>query len=132
MGDSLYNKHFIMKGILTIQDIIDEYGVLLSWQDAQWKHSLNGSLVFHMYGLTKSIPMTWKDELLRNIPHPSGNNRNEHCIITSKIAHQRLLKPITKPPTAQNSLISLLGLTDISWKKVYILSRQATIESSLR
>ena len=76
----------------------------------------------------KSILTT---ELPRNIPHPSGNNRNEHCIITSKIAYQRLLKPITKPPTAQNSLINLLGLTDINWKKVFF-PRQATIESSLR
>ena len=96
------------------------------------KYSLNSSLVFHWYGLIKSIPMTWKDELQRNTPHSSGNNRNEHCIITSKIAYQRLLKPITKPPTAQNSLISLLGLTDINWKNVYILPTQATIESSLR
>ena len=62
---------------------------------------------------------------------PSGSNRDEHCIITSKIAYQRLLKPITKSPTAQNSLISLLGLTDINWEKVYMLPRQATIESSL-
>ena len=29
-GDSLFNKHFILKGILTIRDIIDEYGVPLS------------------------------------------------------------------------------------------------------
>ena len=105
-GDSLFNKHFILKGILTIRD---EYGVPLSWQDAQQRYSLNSSLVFQWYGLG-SIPTTWKDGLLRNIPHPSGNNRNEHSIITSEIAYQRLLKPITKPPTAQNSLISLLGL----------------------
>ena len=131
-GDSLFNKHFILKGILTIRDIINGYGVPLSWQDVQQKYSLNSSLIFHWYGLIKSIPTTWKDELQRNIPHSSGNNRNERCIITSKIAYQRLLKPITKPPTAQNSLINLLGLTDINWKKVYMLSRQATIESSLR
>ena len=131
-GDSLFNKHFILKGILTIRDIIDEYGVPLSWQDAQQKYSLNSSLIFHWYGLIKSIPTTWKDELQRNIPYSSGNNRNERCIITSKIAYQRLLKPITKPLTAQNSLIKLLGLTDINWKKVYMLPRQATIESSLR
>ena len=69
--------------------------------------------------------MTCKDELLRNNPHPSGNNRirNGHCTVTSKIAYQRLLKPITKPPTAQNSL------TDIDWKKVYMLPREAAIES---
>ena len=127
-GDSLFNKHFILKGVLTIRDIIDEYGVPLSWQDAQQKYSLNSCHIFHWYGLIKSIPTTWKDELQRNIPHSSGNIRNEHCIITSKIAYQRLLKPITKPPTAQNSLIKLLGLTDINWKKVYMLPRQATIE----
>ena len=131
-GDSLSDKHFILKGILAIRDIINEYGVPLSWQDAQQKYSLNSSLVFHWYRLIKSIPTTWKDELQRNIPHSSGNNRNEHCIITSKIAYQRLLKPITKPPTAQNSLINVLGLTDISWKKVYMLPREATIESFLR
>ena len=107
-GDSLFNKHFILNGILTIRDIIDEYGVPLSWQDVQQKYLLNSSLVFHWYGLIESIPMTWEDELQRNIPHSSGNNRNEHCIITSKIAYQRLLKPITKPPaTAQNAIISL-------------------------
>ena len=117
---------------MAIRDIIDEYGVPLSWQDAQQKYPLNSSLVLQWYGLVKSIPTTWKDDLLRHNPHPSGNNRNEHCTIASKIAYQRLLKPITKPPTAQNSPVSLLGLTDIDWKKVYMLPRQATTESSLR
>ena len=129
-GDSLFDKHFISKSILTIRDIIDEYGVPLSWQDTQQKYSLNSSLEFHWYGPIKSIPTTWKDELQRNIHHFYGNNRNEHCIITSKIAYQRLLKPITKPPTAQNSLINLSGLTDINCKKVYMLPKQAIIESS--
>ena len=87
-GDSLFNKHFILKGILTIRDIINKYGVLLSWQDAQQKYSLNSSLIFHWYGLIKSIPTTWKDELQRNIPYSSGNNRNECCIISSKKAYQ--------------------------------------------
>ena len=71
-GDSFFNKHFILKGILTVRDIINEYGVLLSWQDAQQKYWLNSSLIFHWYGLIKSIPTTWKDEFQRNIPHSSG------------------------------------------------------------
>ena len=70
-GDSLFNKHFILKGTLTIRDIMDLYGVPLSWQDVQQKYSLNSSLVFHWYGLIESIPTTWKDELQRNIPHLS-------------------------------------------------------------
>ena len=129
--DSLFNKHFILKGIMTIRDIIDEYGVPLSWQDAQQKYSLNLSCFSMVWICNKSIPTTWKDELLRNNRHPSGNNRNEHYTVTSKTAYQRLLKPIKKPPTAQNLLISLLGLPDIDWKKVYMLPWQATIESSL-
>ena len=44
-----------MKGIMTIRDIIDEYGVPLNWQDAQHKYSLNSSPVIHWYGLIKSI-----------------------------------------------------------------------------
>ena len=106
-GDSLFNKHFILKGVLTIRDIIDEYGVPLSWQDAQQKYSLNSCHIFHWYGRIKSIPTAWKDELQRNIPHSSGNIRNERCIITSKIAYQRLLKPITKPPVKKLQAIYL-------------------------
>ena len=53
-GDSLFSKLFILKGILTIRDIIDEYGVPLSWQEAQQKYSLNSSRVFHWYGLIES------------------------------------------------------------------------------
>ena len=41
----LINISFL-KDILTIRDIINEYGVPLSWQDAQQKYSLNSSLIF--------------------------------------------------------------------------------------
>ena len=98
-GDSLFNKYSTLKAIMTIRDIIDEYGVPLSWQDAQQKYSLNSSLVFHcstMNGtdLLRTSQRLRKVQLLRNTPHLPGNNRNEHCIITSKIEYQRLLNPL--------------------------------------
>ena len=52
-GDSLFDKHIILKGVLTIQDIIDEYGVPLSWKDTQQKYSLNSCHIFHWHGLIK-------------------------------------------------------------------------------
>ena len=33
--ESLYNRQFIVKGIIRVQDIIDQNGLLLFWSDAQ-------------------------------------------------------------------------------------------------
>ena len=82
--DSLFNNHFIIKGIAVLQ--LDEYGVPLSWQDAQQKYSL---LFFISMDLLRVSQRLGKMSSL-------GNNKNEHCTITSKIAYHRLLKPITK------------------------------------
>ena len=93
-GDSLSNKHYI--------------------------YSMSISLVFHWYGLIKSIPTTWKDELQRDTPHCFGNNRDKHCIITSKEA-PKIYNISTNCTKFTNHV---LGLTDINWKKVYMLPRQ--------
>ena len=46
-GESLYNRHFIAKGIIRVQDIVDQNGLLLLWSDAQEKYSLNNSLILN-------------------------------------------------------------------------------------
>ena len=60
-GDTLYNKHFVDKGILTVKNIIDESGRPLSWAEAKQKYNLNNSHVFNWFGLIKSIPRNWKN-----------------------------------------------------------------------
>ena len=52
--------------------------------------------------------------------------------ITSKTAYQILLKSLVRPATAQSSLESSLHLTSVDWKKICMLPRLTTIESSLR
>ena len=52
--------------------------------------------------------------------------------ITSKVAYQKLLKQLVKPPTAQKSLERMLGLENVDWSRIYLLPRATTIESSLR
>ena len=65
-GESLYNRHFIAKGIIRVQDIVDHNGLLLLWPDAQEKYSLNNSLIFNWQGLFKSIPKKWKSMLSKD------------------------------------------------------------------
>ena len=65
-GETLYNKHFANKGILTVKNIIDGSGQPLSWAEAKQKYDLNNSHVFNWLGLTKIIPINWKNTLCTN------------------------------------------------------------------
>ena len=134
-NETLFNKYFIEKGILTVQDIINEYGKLLSWVEVQRKFSLNNSFVISWLGLLKCIPRLWEDKLIND----SNNNINEENItikhihyITSRSAYLKLIEPLIKPPTSQKALEKSLELNNVDWKKVFMLPRLVTIESSLR
>ena len=52
--------------------------------------------------------------------------------MTSESAYTKLHKSITSPPTPQKSLANSLQLDNVDWRKIYLLPRQTTIESSLR
>ena len=55
-GESSFYENFVARGMLTIQDITNKNGSLLSWQEAQHKFSLNNSQTLHWTGLIKCIP----------------------------------------------------------------------------
>ena len=52
-GETLYNKQFVDKGILTVKNIIDESGRPLSWTEAKQKYDLNNSHAFNGLVLLK-------------------------------------------------------------------------------
>ena len=56
--ESLYNYHFISKGLLTIRDLIDTSGQLLGWTEAKQKYHLSSSQILNGLGLIKCIPRT--------------------------------------------------------------------------
>ena len=62
-GNSLYDKSLIDKGIITIRDIINEIGELLSWSEAEQKFSLNRAQILNWLGLLNCIPKAWKNKL---------------------------------------------------------------------
>ena len=135
-GETLYNKQFVDKGILTVKNIIDEHGRPLSWAEAEQKYNLNNSHVFNWFDLIKSIPRNWKNILCTNPDRFTADIQNQinnvSPCITSKVAYQKLLKQLVKLPTAQKSLERMLGLEDVDWSRIYLFPRATTIESSLR
>ena len=52
--------------------------------------------------------------------------------ISSKMAYQKLIQPLSKPLTSQLYFEKVLGFGKVEWEKVYMLPRIVTIESSLR
>ena len=133
-GETLYNKHFVDKSILTVK-ITDESGRPLSWAEAKQKYDLNNSHVFNWLGLIKSILRNWKISFAPTLDRFTADIQNQINVspcITSKVAYQKLLKQLVKPPTAQKSLERMVGLEDVDWSRVYFLPRATTIESSLR
>ena len=122
-GETLYNTHFVDKGILTVKNIIDESGRPLSWAEAKQKYNLNNSHVFNWFGLGKSILRNWKNILCTNADRFTADIQNQiknvSPCITSKIRYQQLLKQLVTPPTAQESLERILGLEDVDWSRIY-------------
>ena len=94
-GETLYYKHFVDKGILTVKNIIDKSGRSLSWAEAKQKYNLNNSHVFSWFGLIKSIPRNWKNILCTNSDRSTADIQNQinnvSPCITSKVAYQMLL-----------------------------------------
>ena len=85
-------------------------------------------------GLIKSIPAVWKSNLMNSFsgspPRTELQNENAVCI-DSKMAYLKLMEPLSKPPISQLYFEKVLGFGKVEWKKVYMLPRIVTIDSSL-
>ena len=86
-------------------------------------------------GLIKSIAAVWKSNLGNSFSGspPKTELQNEAiACIGSKMAYLKLIQPLSKPPTSQLYFEKVLGFGRMEWKKVYMLPRIVTIDSSLR
>ena len=129
---TLFNQCFIDKGILRIRDIIDVSGSPLCWSSAQQKYSLNDLQMLSWLGLIRCIPRAWRNKLTSLENENCDHIRKKSLGIASKIAYQKFLKPLLRPPTAQKSLEQAFNLNNVNWGKIYLLPRVTTIDSSLR
>ena len=131
----LYNQYFKTKGIMCIIDIMDENGNLLEWEKAKQKYDVNMFSHLSWLGLIKSIPAVWKSNLRNSFsgspPRIELQNESIACI-DSRMAYLKLIQLLSKPPTSQVYFEKVLGFSRVEWKKVYMLPRIVTIDSSLR
>ena len=83
--------------------------------------------------LIKSISTAWKSNLKDSfsVTPPRNHLQSESmACISSKMAYQKLIQPLSKPLTSQLHFKKVLGFGKVEWKKVYLLPRIVTIESS--
>ena len=115
-------------------DIMDENRILLKWEKAKQKYDINISSYLSWLSLVKSIPKTGKfnvrDSLFGN-PLRIDLQNESMAYISSKMAYQKLIQPLSKPPTSELYFEKVLGFGKVEWEKVYMLPRIVTIESSL-
>ena len=95
------------------------------------------------FGIIKAIPNTWK-KVVKNelvdlqVEMPLAcdikirGSLTSICKISVKNVYDLLLEPILKKPASQNTILNMLNLSEIDWKKVYLIPRMVTIETSLR
>ena len=88
--------------------------------------------MWHSHWTTSSIEsIIW----VKNIYKASSSN-NIRCLgarwIGRVIDHPLFLKTKVKPPTSQKSLLSLFGVNNLPWKKIYTLPRLTSIDSYSR
>ena len=131
-GNSIYDMYLINKRIVKVGDIINETGRPLNWFEAKEKFLLHDSKLLSWLGLLSCIPAIWKSKLVAE----QGQSNIRSAIkkplgITCRTAYYMLLAPLIRPATAQNTLETSLNLRDPDWKKIYMLPRLTTIESSL-
>ena len=105
---------------MCISDIMDEKGSILKWQEAKQKYDLNISSYLSWIGLVKSIPTAWKfnlrDSLFGNPLRIDLQNKSMACI-SSKMAYQKLIQPLSKPSTSQLYFEKVLGFGKVEWEK---------------
>ena len=134
-GKSLYNQYFITNGITFIVDIMDEKRNLLEWEKAKQKYDFNMFSNLSWLCLIKSVPAVWKSNLRNSFsgspPRTELQNEDIACI-DSKMAYLKLIQPLSKPPTSQLYFEKVLDFGKVEWKKVYMLPRIVTMDSSLR
>ena len=132
-GNSIYDTYLINKGIVKVGDIISETGRPLNWFEAKEKFLLHDSKLLSWLGLLSCIPAIWKSKLVAE--HGQSNIRyaiKKPLGIICRTTYYTLLAPLIRPATAQSTLETSLSLRDPDCKKIYMLPRLTTIESSLR
>ena len=123
---NFYNE-FYSKGIRTVYDLMCQHHKFLDWHAAQQKYGLAGKDVMKWFDIIKAIPNTCKkvkNELVDlQVEMPlacdikTRGSLTSVCKISVKNVYDLLLEHILKKPASQNTILNMLNLSEIDWKK---------------
>ena len=129
--------------MLFVADFFDTNGNLLPWNIFKNAHKIENKYYFNWIKMVDVIPRHWKETITSDqgisrifcefVPHLIVNAKlfpmNK---LSSKELYNIFLKTKVKPPTSQKSLLSLFGVNNLPWKKIYTLPRLTSIDSYSR
>ena len=129
--------------MLFVADFFDPKGNLLPWNCFKILHSIENKHYFNWIKMVNVLPRQWKETIKCDegkslifcefVPHLIVNAKlfpmNK---LTSKELYNIFIKTKVKPPTSQNTFLSLFGVNSLPWKKIYTLPNLISIDSYSR
>ena len=126
---SLYNK-----GILKVNDLLDDFGHVMKWASAKLKFDLKEQDAMVWLSVLESIPSQWKRKKkshdMKIVDDVSAGPSFKN--MTVKSVYNTLLRSVKTCPTSQKSMETLLNNHSMNWPEVYMIPHKVTIETSLR
>ena len=99
----------------------------LNWQEFRSKFNLNVPFT-QCYGLINAIPTKWKTNVENPVPAQAVEYNASPNPLTTRSIYSAFLKTVFVPPTAENIIFDIEGLTSSSIQNVYLLPFTITNE----
>ena len=125
-----------------VADFFDDAGVLKTWTCFQNDITVNNSLFFKWRQIIAAFPKEWTNYLTKNGGLKLLCEFRPHLIshaklytlekLTSKELYKIVIQLKVEAPSSQKKILSLIGIEDLPWKKIYNLVFTTTIDSYSR
>ena len=132
-GKPLFRNKLLRKGFLTVSDLLTDSGIMKSWRILQ-NQNVTCAEYFVLISVFDSFPLVWKS-FLKNMPNnlPKANESRYFIFpACSKNVFWELIKNIEKPPVSIAKYEQLFPSHDLSWEDIYLLPRNASLDSKMR
>ena len=129
---------------LYIQNFYNENGDILTWEEFKVKNMKGDNFHFKWRQIVDAIPREWKGKIASErlygspcsvVPEPHLqviSRRLPLSRLVGKEFYTILVNKIWEKPTSEAKIEELLDITDLNWKKIYMLGRKITLDSYSR
>ena len=121
-GNSLFYPSLYNKGILKVNDLLDDFGHFMKWASAKLKFDLKEQDAMLWLSVLKSLPSQWKKKVKsHDMKIADDVSAGPSLNVTVKPVYNVLLRSVKTCPTSQKSIETLLNNYSINWAEVYMI-----------